>query len=100
MSGKNIENATNNELTVANDNIQQYIGEPNMFHPNNIVTASYAHDTEGSESIEMVTCDTYFNLSNMNCLFQCHEPPSSKLSYEHGSEFYQCYFDAMVSASI
>ncbi|KAK4366574.1 hypothetical protein RND71_014454 [Anisodus tanguticus] len=100
MSDTDIENATIHELGAANTNFQQYIGEPNMSVPSNIVAASHVSDTEGCDSIENENYNAYLDFNNMDYHFQNPKPPSANLPNEHDSEFDQVYSDDQVSASI
>ncbi|KAK4351514.1 hypothetical protein RND71_030827 [Anisodus tanguticus] len=100
MADTNIESATINELGAVNANCQQYIGDPNMSDPNNIIVTSHASDTEESDSKETENCDAYFNFNNTSYLFHNLEPSSANLPNEHSSEFDQIYSNDQVSASI
>ncbi|XP_060202055.1 putative two-component response regulator ARR20 [Lycium barbarum] len=99
VSDTDIGNATINELGEAKANFQQYIGEPNMSNPSNIIAASHVSDTEGSDSNERENCDAYFDFDNMDNLFQNLGPPSPNLPNEYGSEFDQVYSDDQVAVT-
>ncbi|KAJ8571042.1 hypothetical protein K7X08_038014 [Anisodus acutangulus] len=100
MSGTNMGNAIIDELGVVNANFKQYIGDPNMSDPSNIIATSHAGDTKGSDSTERKNCDAYFDYNNKDYLFQNLGPPSANLPNEHVRKFDQVYYDDQVSASI
>ncbi|KAK4377295.1 hypothetical protein RND71_003591 [Anisodus tanguticus] len=97
MSSTNMGNAIIDELGVVNANFKQYIGDPNMSDPSNIIAISHAGDTKGSDSTERKNCDAYFDYNNMDYLFQNLGPPSANLPNEHGSKFDQVYSDDQVA---
>ncbi|KAK4351427.1 hypothetical protein RND71_030740 [Anisodus tanguticus] len=63
------------DAKVVNANFQQYIGEPNMSDPSNIIATSHASDVEESDSKKRENCDAYLNFNNTDCLFQNLGPP-------------------------
>ncbi|XP_060200494.1 uncharacterized protein LOC132628746 [Lycium barbarum] len=69
MSGTNIENTTINELGAANANFHEYLGEPNISEPSNIIATSHASDNEGSDSNDRENYDVYLDFNNMDYLF-------------------------------
>ncbi|XP_060171218.1 two-component response regulator ORR26-like [Lycium barbarum] len=97
MSDIDIGNATINELGTLNANFQQYIGEPNMSDPSNIVAASHVSDNQGSDSNERESYNAYLDFNNMNYLFQNFGPASANLPNEHGGVFNQVYSDDQVT---
>ncbi|MCD7458822.1 hypothetical protein HAX54_039321 [Datura stramonium] len=89
MFDTDVENVTVSDLGIENANFQQYIGEPNISHPNNIITTSHASYTEGNNSCERENYDPYLDFIDIDSLFQNHESQSSNLSNGHDSEFDQ-----------
>ncbi|MCD7466289.1 hypothetical protein HAX54_002852 [Datura stramonium] len=84
-------NATVNGLGASNATFQQYISEPNMSDPSNIVAALYESDIQESDSNEKENFDAYFDFSNMNYLFQNLELSSANPPNEQGNEFDKIY---------
>lgn len=61
MSNIYVGNAAINGSGVANADFQQYIGEPNMSDPSNIIAALYESDNEGSDANEKEKREAYYN---------------------------------------
>ncbi|KAG5568289.1 hypothetical protein H5410_064697 [Solanum commersonii] len=95
MSDTYVENVTINGLgeTNTNANSQQYVSEPIMSGPRNIVVASYENNVVGSNSNEKENSDAYLNFNNMDYLFQNIRPSGANLPNEQGNEFDQVYSD-------
>ncbi|MCD7464115.1 hypothetical protein HAX54_052151 [Datura stramonium] len=93
MFDTDVENVTVNDLGVENANFQQYICEPNISHPNNIITTSHVSYTEGNDSYERENYDPYLDFIDIDSLFENHESPSSNLPNGHDSEFDQVFCD-------
>ncbi|XP_055808315.1 two-component response regulator ORR26-like [Solanum dulcamara] len=99
ISGIDVGNATRNGLGTINSSFQQYIDEPNMSFPSNIIATTYKSDIEGSDSNEKEDCDAYFNFNSMSYLFQNLGPPGANIPNAYDSEFDQVYSDDQVVAS-
>ncbi|WMV44393.1 hypothetical protein MTR67_037778 [Solanum verrucosum] len=61
MSNTYVGNAAINGLRATNTNVQQYIGEPNISDPGNIIATLYESDIEGRDPNEKEDCEAYYN---------------------------------------
>uniref|UniRef100_M1DFT1 OJ1695_H09.29 gene product (ISS) n=1 Tax=Solanum tuberosum TaxID=4113 RepID=M1DFT1_SOLTU len=85
--------ASHLQETNTNANSQQYVGEPIMSGPRNIVVASHENYVVGSNYNEKENSDAYLNFNNMDYLFQNLGPSGANLPNEQGNEFDQVYSD-------